>query len=108
MEYLTKEEVVKIIKRLFENRHYISQPTKWCCILTGDPTKQRLYLDLYPSNATPNEGHLIIEFLAEHPDLQPPLGRIRRAVENSWDNFSGLSKLRRVDFKTDTLEENTE
>lgn len=100
MEYLTKEEVVKIIKRRFEDRHYISQPTTWRCMLTGGATEQSKNLDLYPINAMPKGGHLIIEFFAEYPDLQPRLDWIRRAVENSWNDFSGLSQLRRTDFET--------
>jgi len=101
MEHLTREEVVKIIKRRFEDRNYISQPTTWRCMLTGGATEQRQYLDLCPINATPNGGFLIIEFLAERPDLQPRLEWIRRAVENKWNDFSGLSLLRRTDFETD-------
>jgi len=106
MEYLTKEEVVKIIKRRFEERQPIRQPTIWRCMLTGRTTDQRQSICWYPSIATPEKNHLIIEFPAEHPDLQIPLEWICCAVENSWNDFSGLSKLRRSDFETYLLEEN--
>jgi hypothetical protein len=106
MEYLTKEEVVKIINRRFKERHPIRQPTIWRCMLTGGTTDQSQSICWYPSNATPKGGYLIIEFDAEHPDLQPPLDRIQRAVENSWNDFNDLSQLRRVDFDTDLLQEN--
>jgi hypothetical protein len=107
MEYLTKEEVIKIITRRFEDRHYINKPTTWRCMLTGGTAERRQYICLYPVNATPKGSHLIIEFEAEHPDLQPPLDWIRCAVENSWNDFCGLSQLPRADFETDFLKENT-
>ena len=108
MEYLTKEEVVKIIKGRFEERHSIRQPTTWRCMLTGEPAEQRQSICWYPSNATPKVGYLIIEFEAEHPDLQLPSEWIQRAVENSWKDFSGLSKLRRANFETYLLQENND
>ena len=106
MEYLTKEEVVKIIEQRFETRQYIRKPTTWRCMLTGGTIEQRQSICLYPANATPKAAHLIIEFEAEHPDSQPALDWIRCAVENSWNDFTCLSQLRRVDFETDLLQEN--
>ena len=108
MEYLTKEEVVKIIKRRFEERHSIRQPTIWRCMLTGGTIEQKQSICWYPSNATPKGGYLIIEFPAEHPDLQLPLELIQQAVENSWNDFSGLSQLQRADFETYILQENND
>ena len=108
MEYLTKEEVIKIIKRLFEDRYYINKPTTWRCMLAGGTTERKQSICLYPINATPKGGHLIIEFEAENPNMQPPLDWIRCAVENLWKDFCGLSRLPRADFETDLLKENTD
>ena len=106
MEYLTKEEVVKIIKQRFENRRYIRKPTTWRCMLTGGTIEQRQSICLYPIKATPKGADLIIEFEAANPNSDPPEDWISRAVENSWNDFTCLSQLRRVDFETDLLQGN--
>lgn len=101
MKYLTKEEVVKIIKKRFEDRHYIKQPTTWVCMLTGGTTEQRQNLGLFPINATPTKGLLVMEFFAEHPDIQPRYEWITQVVDNLWNDFGDLSHLQRGDFEAD-------
>jgi hypothetical protein len=98
MDYVTKEDVVKIIKRLFEDRHFIDSPTTWRCMLTVAPPGQRKLLGLYPLAATPRNAELIIEFHAQDRHSQPQLDWIRQAVENSWQH-TGLAQVRRVDHE---------
>jgi hypothetical protein len=98
MDYVTKEEVVGIIKRLFEDRHFIDSPTTWRCMLTAAPRGLRKLLGLYPLAATPRNAELIIEFYAQDRHSQPQLDWIRQAVENSWEH-TGLARVRRVDYQ---------
>lgn len=96
MEYLSKEEVIKLIWYFFETRSEVKKSTKFLCVLYyGGPSEGR-GLTVCTNRTIPRgTRRIIVGFDAEYSDEQPDLELIRQKVEQNWDE---LSEIKRSDY----------
>jgi len=97
MEYLSKEEIVKVIQHLFETRLEVKKPTEFLCVLFYGGSGKGKWLTVCTNRTTPRgTRRIIVGFDAEYSDEQPDLELIRQKVEENWDE---LSEIKRSDYE---------
>ncbi len=86
MENLSKEEVVKIIQKMFKDRLEVKKPTEWYCVLSNG------YITLCTALTIPKGSRCIMRFDAEYSYIQPNIKWIQQAVDNGWMYLSHIKR----------------